>query len=104
MWLLAYVFEGRNISCANWKNVCPWIIVRPRIDDGQYLLHEILIFGNFGKYDKRFKTSMDDNLIKRFIYPMVRNIKLQRFAPLDWIMSPLWRIYYFGGRKLNGYE
>lgn len=104
MWLLAYVFDGANVSTANWRDVCPWMITCPRIDDGMFLLNEILIFGNFGKYDKRFKTSMDDNLIKRFVYPMVRNIKLQRFAPLDWLMSPIWRLYYYSWRKVNGYE
>lgn len=104
MWLLAYVFEGANVSTANWRDVCPWMITCPRIDDGKVLLKEILIFGNFGKYDKRFRTSMDDNLIKRFVYPMVRNIKLQRFAPHDWLMSPIWRLYYYSWRKVNGYE
>ena len=32
-----------------------------------------------------------------------KNLTYMRFAPWDWLMSPLWRIYHFAWRKWNGY-
>lgn len=98
MWIMHYVFE--KSSCAK----VDWMIMGASEKDGRFLLEEIIYFGNFGAYDIRYKKTSRNSLFERFFAPIRRNMHLQRFAPWDWLMSPLWRLYYFGWRKLNGYN
>lgn len=94
MWILRSVFglDERFMICnANEK-------------DGKFLLDEIMMSGNFGHQDERNKKFDSESHLQNFFGTIIRNLHLLRFAPFDWLMSPLWRIYYFGWRKINGYE
>lgn len=56
MWVMQRVF-GLNMT------ELPWI---PNPGDGQFLLNEIMLMGNFGRQDGRFQLSKDDSHLKRF--------------------------------------
>ena len=79
------------------------MICEPSEEDGKFLLGEIVRGGNFGKYDDR-KTRDTSNYFSSFYGSIFRNMRYLRFNPFDWFWSPLWRVYYFGWRKLNGYK
>lgn len=79
------------------------MLCAPNERDGQFLLNEILQAGNFGQHDERNKKFDMGSYSQNFWGIIGRNFAYVRFAPWDWLMSPLWRIYHFAWRKLNGY-
>lgn len=79
------------------------MICEPNVKDGMFLLGEIMRGGNFGKYDTK-KTRNTKNYLSSFVGGITRNFRYLRFNPLDWFWSPLWRLWYFGWRKANGYH
>ena len=93
MWVLGEVF-GMELEKMLWQ---------PCEKDGKFLLDEILIAGNFGKYDTRLSR---ENVCKWDSSWRVnsRNLRLRRFNKSDWFWGPLWRIYHFGWRKINVYN
>ena len=80
------------------------LLCEPNINDGKYLLNEILEGGNFGNFDKRSKKRKHKLFFYSFFDTYRKNLQNLRFAPMEWFFSPLWRIYYFLWRKLNGYN
>lgn len=79
------------------------MICEPNEEDGRFLLGKILRGGNFGRHDDR-KNLRKGGYINSFLGGIVRNFHYLRFNPFDWFWSPLWRLYYFGWRKLKGYK
>ena len=75
-----------------------------REKDGEFLLDEIMQAGNFGHHDERNKKFDMGSYWQNFFGIMGRNIAYFRFAPWDWLMSPIWRVYHFIWRKKNGYK
>lgn len=81
-----------------------YLLCEPSVEDGEYLLSEIMIGGNFGHYDDRKKYSTRHSFLESFLGVYFKNFRHARFAPMEWFWSPIWRLYYFGWRKWNGYE
>ena len=81
-----------------------YLLCEPSVEDGEYLLSEIMIGGNFGHYDDRKKYSTRHSFLESFLGVYFKNFRHARFAPMEWFWSPLWRLYYFGWRKIHGYE
>lgn len=79
------------------------MILPPNKEDGEFLLGEIMRGGNFGNHDDR-KVRDTSNYFSSFYGSIFRNMRYLRFNPFDWFWSPLWRLYYFGWRKLKGYK
>lgn len=80
------------------------LLCEPNINDGKYLLNEILEGRNFGNFDKRSKKRKHKLFFYSFFDTYRKNLQNLRFAPMEWFFSLLWRIYYFLWRKLNGYD
>ena len=81
-----------------------YLLCEPSVEDGEYLLIEIMIGGNFGHHDERKKYSTRHSFLESFLGVYFKNFRHARFAPMEWFWSPLWRLYYFGWRKIHGYE
>lgn len=91
MWVLGHVF-GLNREQMLWE---------PNEKDGRLLLNEVIKSGNFGHQDE---TKADhSNKWKRFWYVNSKTIRFLRFDSWAWFWSPLWRMYHFAWRKINGY-
>jgi hypothetical protein len=60
---------------------------------GRFLLEEIMISGNFGRYDKRLvgKRSAIDKNISR----LKRDFRFLRYFPSECLWEPVFRIYHF---------
>lgn len=80
------------------------MLCEPNGQDGAFLLSEIIQAGNFGHYDERNKKFNMQSYWQNFFGIIGRNLSYVRFAPWDWLMSPLWRIYHFVWRKMHGYH
>lgn len=92
MWVLGHVF-GLERSHMLWD---------PNEENGQFLLNEVVLSGNFGNYDERLPQHR--NKWQSFWMLSVHNLRLFRFTYDDWFWGPLWRMYHFVWRKLKGFE
>lgn len=94
MYVEQYVFGLENC----------YLLCEPSSKDGEYLLREIMIAGNFGHFDNRQRYDASRSFVESFLGVYFKNFRHARFAPMEWFWSPLWRLYYFGWRKIHGYE
>lgn len=93
MWGLGHVF-GLERECMLWE---------PNEKDGQFLLNEIILSGNFGKQDERQK-GLYDSKWNSFWMVHFKTFRFRRFDRWAWFWSPLWRIYTFMWRLIKGYK
>lgn len=66
---------------------------------GEFVLNEVLVGGNFGKYDKRYgfsKTAVGRNLQRLW-----RDLRMLRYFPEESICEPFFRLWHFGWRLVN---
>jgi hypothetical protein len=75
------------------------LIVPPDARRGEFLLKEIMIAGNFGKYDSRYKTVPKENEFAHFINSMKRTLRLVTQYPGETLWSPYFKIWHFLWRK-----
>lgn len=91
MWVLGHVFGLRGEQM-------PWSQCEP---DGKMLLEEIVRSGNFGHYDET-RANLG-NKWESFWYVNSKTFRFWRFDHWAWFWSPLWRLWHFAWRKLNGF-
>ena len=79
-----------------------FLIAEPDAIEGEFLLNEIMIAGNFGKFDHRQDIGPDDKPIKGFFRKLRQCFRFFRyhageilFAPLFKIWHNIWRFVYF---------
>lgn len=116
MYVLAQVFEPNDDPsiCSgqalndNWASRWPWMICEPDERLGKHLLEEVMLAGNFGKYDtrikrenKRFLGFKVSSSITRAIEKTKRNLLLAKYYPGEALWEPPFRLYHFFWRKLE---
>lgn len=72
------------------------------VNDGEFLLSEILKAGNFGHHDDRFNRKQESRG-QRFWRVTKQNCRLLVFSPWEVICTPLWRIWHFVWMRSHGY-
>lgn len=78
-----------------------YLISPPDKKQGEFLLNEIMLAGNFGAYDKRMNDKLySRNPLVRFIYKSKRSLRFLRYHPLEIISSPFFRIWHFFWRRI----
>lgn len=70
---------------------------------GEYLLSEILVAGNFGKYDDRIKKIDYNKRFVRGVMQLTRNIRFVNYYPSEVLWSPIWKLWHWYWRKRKGY-
>lgn len=70
---------------------------------GAFLLREILIGGNFGHYDTRYRFAGKNKKFKRGIEMLKRNLHFMRLYPSEVLWSPVWKLWHWCWRKQKGY-
>ena len=66
---------------------------------GEFLMREIMIAGNFGKYDNRYDLGKQDYSFKRVVEIMRRNMTLLTRFPGETLWSPFFKIWHYFWRK-----
>ena len=94
MWVMQNVFglEEENLLCP------------PNEKAGQFLLNEILLAGNFGKYDARIDRSHQNRLIPRVYQSVKRNLRFLFAYPQEVIFNVPFRTWHYCWRKWHGWN
>ena len=79
------------------------LVTRPDDKRGRLLLDEIMVSGNFGKYDDRLKNRNDKNLVLFNLVALKRQLRFLRYYPMDIISIPLFKVWHWCWRKTKGY-
>lgn len=94
MWMMHSVFDLPE----------EYLLCEPSKKDGQFLLEEVMKAGNFGHYDERVKHDANESTLHRFWRLNTNSFRVFRFAPMEVLWAPIWRIKHWCWRKTNGYK
>ena len=78
-------------------------LCEPDVQEGRYLLNEIMTGGNFGHHDNRVKVAVNESKMARFIRQTNRNMHQLTHYPAEAFFSPWWRAKIWVWRKWNGW-
>ena len=76
-----------------------YLLTKPLEKEGDFLLNEIMVAGNFGKYSPRYKNDMSDSLITRAISKSSYHLRFFSSYPSETFWGPLFRIWHFFYKK-----
>ena len=85
MWLLQEVFGLEN----------EYLLCEPNEKEGAFLLNEIMLSGNFGKYDVRYDHSRHDELLPRVWMSIRRKIHLVGHYPQELLFDLPFRTWLY---------
>lgn len=62
-------------------------------DAGEFLLREIMMAGNFGRYDSRVKMARHENGVQRLLRRQKRNMRFFNYYAEEVMCVPIYRVY-----------
>lgn len=71
--------------------------------EGEFLLKDILIGGNFGRYDERNVVLPTEKRFTRGWFNIERNMRYLVHYPSEVIAIPFWKLWHYCWRKRKGY-
>ena len=77
--------------------------VLPDEKEGEILLGEIMLAGNFGQFDKRVVKDDKKAPLRSFFRNVKRNFKFAGSYPSEALCSPLFKIWHYVWRKYKGW-
>lgn len=75
-----------------------WMIVEPDERRGKFVLKEILLGGNFGKFDER-NAKYGHTPIGKNVQRLSRDVRLVRYFPSEAMSEPVFRLYHAWWRR-----
>lgn len=78
-----------------------YMIVPMDMRGGDFLLHEIMMSGNFGQYNGIHRQN--ESLLLRFVRRQKRNLRFLLRYPEEVISAPFWIVWHRGWRLYNRY-
>ena len=95
MWVIAHVFANTSTSSAQAEND-NWMIYEPDSQEGEYLLNEVMMGGNFGKHDERYdhqgKYAMQMQNIRHSLHLLLH-------YPSEVLWTPAWLVWHHFWKK-----
>lgn len=71
--------------------------------EGRFLLDEVMLAGNFGRYDERSMPHASESLGRRFARRQRRVSRFLVHYPEETVFAPLWTLWQRAWRRVNGY-
>ena len=68
---------------------------------GRFLLDEIMRGGNFGQYDDRMGSKVDESKIHRYFRMNLRNLRFVKHYPTEAVCEPVFRTWFAGWKFIN---
>ena len=69
--------------------------------EGSFLLDEIMRGGNFGQYDDRMESKVDESKIHRYFRMNLRNLRFVKHYPTEAVCEPVFRTWFAGWKFIN---
>ena len=69
--------------------------------EGRFLLDEIMRGGNFGRYDDRMGSKVDESKIHRYFRMNLRNLRLVKHYHTEAVCEPVFRTCFAGWKFIN---
>ncbi|MCM1372257.1 MAG: nucleotidyltransferase family protein [Bacteroides sp.] len=80
-----------------------YMLCEPNEREGDFLLHDIMIGGNFGTYDNRTKSFATNERWKRGWFAIRHNMRYLTHYPSEVLSIPFWKLWHYCWRKRKGY-
>ena len=90
MWVLQTVFHMDE----------RYLLTMPNEREGQFLLDEIMLAGNFGQYDERLQHERGETALHWALRKIKRNFRFVRSYPSEVLWSPVFKLWHYFWRKL----
>lgn len=78
-----------------------YMICEPDDVRGKHLLDEIMLAGNFGKYDERKGDLTNESSLHKFLRKTKRNLALAKYYPKEAQWEPFFRVYHWIWRRFE---
>lgn len=78
------------------------LLFPPDPREGQYLLHEVLIGGNFGQYDTRLGNKHQESVSHRWLRMTIRNMRFILHYPSESLCEPVFRTWFWMQKIIHG--
>ena len=72
------------------------------VNEGRFLLAEIMQGGNFGQYDTRFGSKENEGKLHRYLRMSLRNLRFAKHYPTEALSEPLFRTWFALWKKIHG--
>ena len=72
------------------------------VNEGRFLLAEIMQGGNFGKYDTRLGSKENEGKLHRYLRMSLRNLRFVKHYPTEALSEPLFRTWFALWKKIHG--
>lgn len=90
MWIMQHVFGLED----------QYLLYEPDEKEGRYILHQIMVGGNFGHYDERLKTNKGQGKFSAITKILKHNLHLLSHYPADVIWTPMWIVYHWCWKRI----
>ena len=71
-----------------------YLLTSPDEEEGEFLLDEIMLAGNFGKYDERMQRAEGEGTFRWGLRKVIRNFRFVRSYPSEVLWSPLFKVWH----------
>ena len=72
------------------------------VNEGRFLLAEIMKGGNFGQYDTRLGSKENEGKLHRYLRMSLRNLRFVKHYPTEALSEPLFRTWFAIWKKIHG--
>ncbi len=79
------------------------MLCKPDSRQGRFLLDEIMVSGNFGRYDVRNAHSADETRVMHAKRKMTRSLRYLKYYPSEVLSIPVFMVRHYFWRLFNGY-
>lgn len=80
-----------------------YFICEPNERHGRFLLSEILVAGNFGRYDSRYQHEATEKRFANGLITLKRDMRYLCYYPSEVLWMPFWKLWHWCWRKKKGY-
>ena len=72
------------------------------VNEGRFLLAEIMQGGNFRQYDTRLGSKENEGKLHRYLRMSLRNLRFVKHYPTEALSEPLFRTWFALWKKIHG--
>ena len=72
------------------------------VNEGRFLLAEIMQGGNFGQYDTRLGSKENEGKLHRYLRMCLRNLRFVKHYPTEALSEPFFRTWFALWKKIHG--